>query len=838
MNTKRPSWFRFPNQPRFFSFALAFLIVATMAGQHLVVAQSEDGTPAADNASQDVQPLPEPTQEQPTEPPVEEIQQVVPPTDVPAPTDIPAPTDVPEPTTTTRPINTDTLSADNVPTGIVLQQGQTQQFDLTYSVTTPRLGTSLTAQIQGADGWLVQLSANGTLSDAGTSVTLTDTSAANAGSAIALTLIVTAPSVVNADQSVTLWLSSTSQDLDGLVVLGIAANGPLVSVGATPPPPMPTIEPTRTPTAEPTATATPDAFTPDAGASTPAVPATPVAPSTPVTPSTPVAAKKTQRLAAASVAETYGTLSCTPDGGQPISQGGNVNYGCVFVVSANAPTFTKLVFSIVSTGDSGSTWDVLIGLGLNNDDTSSLESDQTTGTIPFRVSVKNKSGVTNKSINTTVTVTPFNKKKAAGAVSTTLKTTITAANPDRVDSYLTCETPPATIAPGASIQILCFASKEDPATCSSSNTYKYCSWPIVNFDIVSGTPGWSVKVDNSPVGGMTPVSAVYGAEATGDNGGHRNGKKLGMNVYYPNPYPFYVTITAPNVPDVSGSATLTMHRLKMLSTSASGSYWDNGKYGSTPDINQTFTFTTSGTPLPSAMPCAASPDPVVAGSTLTISCTVPPDNWSRRGGVSGAYPFTPVYGYGLTSGGSGANVPLTNQTFSFTAQIPCTQAAGTFTATVSADLNYYNQVNGSIGYTIAGGQTIPAVGASNATFGTSNWSGSAYPTLATNVTVSLTKPAGCVAPQWKVQTSVSAMTGPGGATITADKITHTGGATTASGVTAAAAQGSLAEGKTVATGTSAMSSGNLTLNFLLSPPDTAPTGNYTGTITFTTSSGN
>ncbi len=155
-----------------------------------------------------------------------------------------------------RPLNTDSLVPVDAPTGIVLEQGQSRQFSFTYLVTSPRLSTTVTAQIQGADGWLVQISANGVLSDAGTAVNLTDSSAADAGNTITLALIVTAPSVVTADQSITLWFSSTSQDLDGLVVQGVAANGPLVSVGATPPPPTPTIKPSETPTVMPTAVST------------------------------------------------------------------------------------------------------------------------------------------------------------------------------------------------------------------------------------------------------------------------------------------------------------------------------------------------------------------------------------------------------------------------------------------------------------------------------------------------------------------------------------------------------------------------------------------------------
>lgn len=215
--------------------------------QGMTFAQDTDGTPTDQPQPADI------IQDTPTD---------VPPTDVPVPTDIPAPTDVPVPTATARPVNTDAISADNVPAGIVLQQGETQQFDLTYFVTTPRLGTTLTAELQGADGWTIQLSANGALSEAGTTVSLTDANSVEAGSSFPLSLLVTAPSVVIAGQTVTVWFSSTTQDLDGLVVQGIAANTPLVSISATPPPPTPTVEPTQTPTVEPTATATPGASTP------------------------------------------------------------------------------------------------------------------------------------------------------------------------------------------------------------------------------------------------------------------------------------------------------------------------------------------------------------------------------------------------------------------------------------------------------------------------------------------------------------------------------------------------------------------------------------------------
>lgn len=212
--------------------AIVILLLASLMVQRITVAQDTESTPA--------------DQPQPTE--------IIQPTDVPTdvpPTDVPAPTDVPEPTATTRPLNTDSIAADNVPAGIVLQQGQSHQFALTY------FGTTLTASLQGADGWTVQLTANGAVSEVGTTVALTDATSLEAGSTFPVTVIVTAPATVTAEQSVTVWLSSTAQDRDGLVVPGIVATGPLVSVSATPPPPTPTLEPTITPTPTDESIATP-----------------------------------------------------------------------------------------------------------------------------------------------------------------------------------------------------------------------------------------------------------------------------------------------------------------------------------------------------------------------------------------------------------------------------------------------------------------------------------------------------------------------------------------------------------------------------------------------------
>jgi hypothetical protein len=188
---------------------------------------------------------------------------------------------------------------------------------------------------------------------------------------------------------------------------------------------------------------------------------------------------------------------------------------------------------------------------------------------------------------------------------------------------------------------------------------------------------------------------------------------------------------------------------------------------------------------------------------------------------------------------------LSNGAFPVSIAVPCSATAGTTNVTVTATLsvagiagltNFVSTVPTTV--TAATIQT-PSVSASAVDFGSTTWNGSAYGSLPQSVTVGLTVPdTGCVASQWKVQTSVSAMsrTG-GGGSIPATAVSYLSGSTTAGNVSAIGSPGSLATARTVATGSNASTSGNLTLNLSLSPPNTAPIGTYTGTITFTTSTG-
>lgn len=348
-------WFHTRRLP----LVLAILLVVGLLGPHFVAAQTADGTPEADTIPAQTQSsaddtesqndgpqespqeeLAEPVQEgAPTQQPIQEEapvqqpeEQSAPqqqPTQI-APTQQPAPTDAPIVEPTARPINTDGISADNVPDGVVLQQGQSLQLDLTYYVTTPRLGTTLQAELQGGDGWLIQLGAGGSWSGSGTAVSATEAGTTQPNGAFGVSLIVTAPTVVTADQTVSIWLSSTSQAEDGLVEQGIAASGPLAYVSATPPPPA--LDPAQTPTA----TASPTELS--TGPSDPAPgPTAGPAKNEDATPTAPMASPEAPRAPARtmanaiSVAAAVGTLSvtCTPDS-KTVAAGINVTYSCSF----------------------------------------------------------------------------------------------------------------------------------------------------------------------------------------------------------------------------------------------------------------------------------------------------------------------------------------------------------------------------------------------------------------------------------------------------------------------------------------------------------------------------
>jgi hypothetical protein len=155
--------------------------------------------------------------------------------------------------------NTDTLAATSSTEPAALEPGQSQQYTFTYAVTTPRTGTSIVADLRLSDGspaagWTIAAQAGGGDTASGDARVETGEWATLApGTSFALTVTVTAPADVTADQTVSLWLASTATTERG-VEAGVEAVAPLATATVVPPPPAPTAE-DLTLTCEPSAVA-------------------------------------------------------------------------------------------------------------------------------------------------------------------------------------------------------------------------------------------------------------------------------------------------------------------------------------------------------------------------------------------------------------------------------------------------------------------------------------------------------------------------------------------------------------------------------------------------------
>lgn len=164
----------------------------------------------------------------------------------------PPPTPTPMPTVV--PANGDYLQAVTSPDSNAMAPGATIEFDFAYQVTTPRGSTTIVAELDGGSGqngaWTVQLEAGGVWSDTGSRVQVTDAQSTGGGSAMPLSVIVTAPQNVVVDETITIWLSSSVARYDGGVEQGIVATQPVASARVVPPPPTPT--PTAVPIVDPT----------------------------------------------------------------------------------------------------------------------------------------------------------------------------------------------------------------------------------------------------------------------------------------------------------------------------------------------------------------------------------------------------------------------------------------------------------------------------------------------------------------------------------------------------------------------------------------------------------
>jgi hypothetical protein len=124
-------------------------------------------------------------------------------------------------------------------------------------------------------------------------------------------------------------------------------------------------------------------------------------------------------------------------------------------------------------------------------------------------------------------------------------------------------------------------------------------------------------------------------------------------------------------------------------------------------------------------------------------------------------------------------------------------------------------------------------------FGTLTWTGTNYPTgtaaLAIQISSSGTGCSGFPA-SWSIQASTSVMNGTGGGTIPAEAISFTGTSGSAPADLTPSSAKPLGSAQTIATGNASTAAGTWTAGFSIAPPNTAPPGTYTGTITITVSS--
>jgi hypothetical protein len=133
--------------------------------------------------------------------------------------------------------------------------------------------------------------------------------------------------------------------------------------------------------------------------------------------------------------------------------------------------------------------------------------------------------------------------------------------------------------------------------------------------------------------------------------------------------------------------------------------------------------------------------------------------------------------------------------------------------------------------------TLPGAAGTNVNFGTINYNGSGYPTTnAGSIGITVTQPTiGCAAPDWDLQVTTSDMNrSGGGGTIPANNLAYVSATATDGNLVplgSGTALGTTAT--TIADGTDLVATGaTLNVIFSVSPPATAPTGSYSGTITF------
>ncbi|HWV23590.1 MAG TPA: hypothetical protein VNZ58_05330 [Thermomicrobiales bacterium] len=204
-------------------------------------------------------------QEQVAAPPEEETPV---PTDPPTPTEEASPTEVPTPTETVW-VNADSLAVITPASGTPMTPGGQQQIAIRYQVTTPRIATTIYAELAGdVTGWTLSSPALGNAGGTATSATWVEQTTLDPGSSFDLPIVISAPADVTAIQTVELHLWSTASTTMGNEP-GVASPGIAnADFSVAPPEPQATDAPAvpsdnpENPASEPDA-ATPEAMVPE-----------------------------------------------------------------------------------------------------------------------------------------------------------------------------------------------------------------------------------------------------------------------------------------------------------------------------------------------------------------------------------------------------------------------------------------------------------------------------------------------------------------------------------------------------------------------------------------------
>jgi hypothetical protein len=181
-------------------------------------------------------------------------------------------------------------------------------------------------------------------------------------------------------------------------------------------------------------------------------------------------------------------------------------------------------------------------------------------------------------------------------------------------------------------------------------------------------------------------------------------------------------------------------------------------------------------------------------------------------------------------------VAVTEQTFTITAEAPCT-----VTPDQSLSLDVLVGIDGrdptaTLSLTPQAAATNePVVTVNSVNFGTSTWDGTAYSPVAGTATLSVTAPeGGCGTGTWQLLASAIEFVNDEATTASfGNGITYNGGSSSTGGIEPVAGSFELTGApQVIATGTG---SGDLTLDLTLQPPAGMPLGEYNGGIDYTIS---